>query len=110
MRKLFALAALAALVALFVGSPTLQAQFSEDQLAQWQAVAETFYAEGVDENFMINADYQALDNMWGYRDPRAIQSGMIAPDFTLMDIEGRPHSLSDYVGEKFIVLVTGSWY
>ena len=32
-----------------------------------------------------------------------------APDFTLPDLDGRPHSLSDYKGMKVLLAAYGSW-
>ena len=43
---------------------------------------------------------------------QALQSnlaGLDAPDFTLPDIEGRNHSLSDYRGKKLFLLLWSSW-
>ncbi len=36
--------------------------------------------------------------------PDTLKVGMIAPDFTLKDEEGVERSLSDYIGQKSIVL------
>jgi hypothetical protein len=36
-------------------------------------------------------------------------SSMQAPDFTLPDLEGRTHSLSDYRGRKVLLVVYASW-
>ena len=36
--------------------------------------------------------------------PDTLKVGMIAPDFTLKDEEGVEQSLSDYIGQKSIVL------
>ncbi len=32
-----------------------------------------------------------------------------APDFTLPDLEGRPHSLSEYRGKKVLLVAYASW-
>lgn len=32
-----------------------------------------------------------------------------APDFTLSDLDGKPHSLSDYRGKKVLLIVYASW-
>jgi hypothetical protein len=32
-----------------------------------------------------------------------------APDFTLPDVDGRPHSLSDYRGKKVFLVSWASW-
>jgi peroxiredoxin len=36
--------------------------------------------------------------------------GKAAPDFTLTDIEGRPHKLSDYRGRDVVVVFWTTWY
>jgi hypothetical protein len=36
-------------------------------------------------------------------------SSMQAPDFTLPDLDGRTHSLSDYRGRKVLLVVYASW-
>lgn len=110
MRKLMTLASLVVLAVYLLGMPSLSQQgYTQEQLDAWQAIAATFYEEGIDENFMLG-DPTLLDGQWGYTNPRAIAPGMIAPDFTLITFEGEPFTLSNVIGEKFIVLVTGSWY
>ncbi len=42
----------------------------------------------------------ALESWWGKP----------APDFTLTDIEGRPHKLSDYRGKDVVVVFWTTWY
>ncbi len=113
MRKLTILVSLASLLFLSAGSQVLlsQQEYTQDQMDAWQAIAETYYVADVDENFLTdNPLAEGRPNMWGFRDSTAIQSGMAAPDFTLLDMDGEPVALSDYIGEKFIVLITGSWY
>lgn len=39
----------------------------------------------------------------------APESGGLAPDFTLPDLEGRPRSLSEFRGKKTVVFIWGSW-
>lgn len=76
-------------------------RWTPEQLAAWQAKAETYYEADVDENFLLGKDRNAIED---------IKPGMYAPEFTLLDYDGNPHSLSDYVGKAFIVFATGSWY
>ncbi len=103
MRRLTALATLAVFALALIGTPITQAQdsWTEADMAEFQARAEGYYEAGIDTNYMLGKDRLTFDE---------IKPGMIAPDFTLLDLEGTQHSLSDYIGEKFILLVTGSWY
>ena len=39
---------------------------------------------------------------------RALQS-LVAPDFTLPDLAGRPHRLSDHRGKKVLLVAYASW-
>lgn len=39
----------------------------------------------------------------------AALASLIAPDFTLPDVNGRPHSLSDYRGKKVFLVSWASW-
>ena len=39
----------------------------------------------------------------------AIRIGDVAPDFTLNDIEGVPHTLSDYAGKVIVLAFFASW-
>ena len=36
-------------------------------------------------------------------------SSLEAPDFTLPDLDGRPHSLSDHRGKKVLLVAYASW-
>lgn len=36
-------------------------------------------------------------------------ASLAAPDFTLPDLRGRPHSLADHRGEKVFLVAYGSW-
>ena len=40
---------------------------------------------------------------------RAALQSLDAPDFTLPDLEGRPHSLSDFRGKKVFLVSWASW-
>ncbi len=109
MRRILAFAGLAAWVLLLAGQVDSQADFSQDQLDAWQAVAASYYAADIDENAMLGNPWEKAP-FWAFRDPGAIQPGMIVPDFTLMDLDFNPMSLSDYQGEAFVLVITGSWY
>ncbi len=42
-------------------------------------------------------------------DQRQNLSSLEAPNFTLADIEGKPHSLSDFRGKKILLITWASW-
>jgi hypothetical protein len=42
-------------------------------------------------------------------DRRRQRQSLRAPDFTLPDVDGRPHSLSDYRGKKVFLVSWASW-
>jgi len=109
MRHILVFAGLAALVLLLTGQVDSQAGFSQDQLDAWQTIAASYYTDGVDENAMLGNPWEKAP-FWAFRDPGAIQAGMTVPDFTLMDLDFNPVSLSDYQGEAFVLVITGSWY
>jgi len=64
-------------------------------------VAETYYEEGVDENALLG---QRLNGRF------AIAPGMYMTDFTLRDLEGVPYTLSEQRGQKFVLIINGSWW
>ncbi len=39
----------------------------------------------------------------------ALLASLMAPDFTLPDVNGRPHALSDYRGRKVLLVSWASW-
>ncbi|MCH8076410.1 MAG: redoxin domain-containing protein [SAR324 cluster bacterium] len=39
----------------------------------------------------------------------AVLQSLQAPDFTLPDLDGRPHSLSDFRGKKVFLVSWASW-
>lgn len=43
------------------------------------------------------------------RDRASALTSLEAPDFTLPDLDGRPHSLSDHRGKKVFLAVWASW-
>lgn len=118
MRKVLTMTALAALAFLLLGQSTVLSQnYEEGELDAWQAIAETYYtAEGLaDENFFTDTApglvaAGELDERYGFRSPDVVQPGMFVPDFTLMTLGGVPVTLSQYRGEKFVLLINGSWY
>jgi hypothetical protein len=42
-------------------------------------------------------------------DQRQLLSSLQAPDFTLPDINGKPHSLADFRGKKILLVTWASW-
>jgi cytochrome oxidase Cu insertion factor (SCO1/SenC/PrrC family) len=42
-------------------------------------------------------------------DQRQALSSLQAPDFTLPDAAGKPHSLSDFRGKKILLVTWASW-
>jgi hypothetical protein len=96
MKVLRIVSILALALALFNGATSAQGDMDT-----WIANAQSFYAEGVDENALLGNQFN---------DFSAIMPGMLGPDFTLLDINGIEFSLSQYLGNSFVVLETGSWY
>jgi hypothetical protein len=55
-------------------------------------------------------DEAALTWYFGLRsDQRQVLSSLQAPDFTLPDINGKRHSLSDFRGKKVLLVTWASW-
>jgi hypothetical protein len=57
--------------------------------------------------------YDSAQSVW-YFGPRADEQNsylgsLIAPDFTLPDVNGKPHSLSDFRGKKVLLITWASW-
>jgi AhpC/TSA family protein len=52
-------------------------------------------------------------SVWSFSDaPDEVKSrleSIEAPDFTLPDLDGKPHSLSDYRGKKVLLMSWASW-
>jgi len=40
---------------------------------------------------------------------RDAMASLKAPDFTLPDLDGKPHSLADYIGRRILLLSWASW-
>jgi len=55
----------------------------------------------------------AAREVWSFADgvpgPRQPREALDAPEFTLPDLEGRPHSLRDYRGKKVFLVSWASW-
>ena len=57
--------------------------------------------------------HDAANSVWFFG-PRpdvqnAFVTSLVAPDFTLPDINGKPHSLRDFRGQKVLLLTWASW-
>ncbi len=58
----------------------------------------------------VARDEAALTWYFGLRsDQRQVLSSLQAPDFTLPDINGKRHSLSDFRGKKVLLVTWASW-
>jgi AhpC/TSA family protein len=59
------------------------------------------------------AAHDAKHGVWCFGPRPEAQNGhvatRIAPDFTLPDMQGKPHSLSDFRGKKVLLLTWASW-
>ena len=48
-------------------------------------------------------------DVWSFGEPTSRPPLASAPDFTLPDLEGRMHSLSEYRGRKVLLVTWASW-
>jgi hypothetical protein len=57
--------------------------------------------------------YDAKHHVWFFGPPPDQQNShvasLVAPDFTLPDLNGKSHSLSDFRGKKVLLITWGSW-
>jgi hypothetical protein len=57
--------------------------------------------------------YDAKHGVWYFGPRPAEQNGylktLVAPDFTLPDVDGKNHSLADFRGKKVLVITWASW-
>ena len=55
----------------------------------------------------------ATNGVWSFGESAAARSAAMhslrAPDFTLPDLDGRPHALADYRGKKVFLVFWASW-
>ena len=56
-----------------------------------------------------DATYGAWSFADGVPGPRQPREALDAPDFTLPDLDGRPHALRDYRGKKVFLVSWASW-
>lgn len=78
--------------------PTLAAGL-QDSLKTYQERAEQYYEPDVDE-------WTLLERAWNPFSE--IKPGMMAPEFSVMDLEGTPYALADLRERQFVVLEIGN--
>jgi len=62
------------------------------------------------DNPIVHDDARGVWVLGEGADERAAAlASLVAPDFTLPDVNGRPHSLSDYRGKKVFLVSWASW-
>jgi hypothetical protein len=105
------------MVVLLVGamSAGLNAQndgFSQADLDAWQAIASEYYVGDIDEEKMLRlmTDPMEQNTSWAFRASDAILPGMFAPDWSLLSLRYDLITMSQYEGNQFVVVLTGSWY
>ena len=66
-------------------------------------------AKLLDRPVVIDANNAAVSVGAGSAARASELQSLVAPDFTLPDLDGRPHSLSDFRGSKVILAAYASW-
>jgi hypothetical protein len=66
-------------------------------------------ADMLDRPIIVDFDEQAAYLGAAARERASALVSLEAPDFTLPDLHGRPHSLSDYRGQKILLVAYASW-
>ena len=67
------------------------------------------FAELLDQPLALDAEERAAALGASVREQTARMASLQAPDFTLPDLAGRMHSLSDQRGKKVLLVVYASW-
>ncbi len=67
------------------------------------------FAELLDQPLALDAEERAAALGASVREQTARMASLEAPDFTLPDLAGRMHSLSDQRGKKVLLVVYASW-
>jgi hypothetical protein len=61
----------------------------------------------------VPAAHDAKNGVWFFGPRPEEQNGyltsLVAPDFTLADLDGKKHSLSDFRGKKVLIITWASW-
>ena len=71
-----------------------------DVEAFWRRLGNPVLCSGDRETWVLGA---------GADERNTALAGLIAPDFTLPDLSGRPHTLSDLRGKKVLLVTWASW-
>jgi hypothetical protein len=79
------------------------------ELDETEGVARATQAGASGRPVAIDRDERAAYLGVSAADRARALSSLEAPDFTLPDLEGRPHSLSDYRGTKILLVAYASW-
>jgi len=66
-------------------------------------------ADLLDRPLVFDADESAVVVCASAAERATRLASLDAPDFTLADLDGRPHSLSDYRGKKVLLVAYASW-
>jgi hypothetical protein len=66
-------------------------------------------ADMLDRPIIVDFDEQAAYLGAAASERASALASLEAPDFTLPDLHGRPHSLSDYRGQKILLAAYASW-
>ncbi len=66
-------------------------------------------AERLDRPLALDAEERAAYLGVSAATRAAALASLEAPDFTLSDLDGRPHTLSAHRGRKVLLVVYGSW-
>jgi hypothetical protein len=57
----------------------------------------------------VGAPVAREGDAWSFGEPIVRPPLAVAPDFTLPDVDGLPHSLSDHRGRKVLLVTWASW-
>lgn len=71
-----------------------------DLAAFWRHMGHPVLADDAGETWMLGTGAEARNDLL---------AGLEAPDFTLPDLDGRPHRLSDLRGRKVFLTTWASW-
>jgi len=63
----------------------------------------------LDRPLAVDAEERVAVLGAGAEDRRTRLASLEAPDFTLPDLDGRPHTLSGYRGKKILLIAWASW-